>query len=262
MSRERYEIVIAKYGSRRARRGEVFLNETVDPDGEIDMAYYFWVIRNASRTILVDTGFAAGVGIQRGRTVHADPLDLFARLGVAPETAPDIIVSHAHYDHIGNLAAFERSAVTIARAELEFWASPMRRRGDFAALTESSEIDALLAADREGRVIAIDGPFEFAPGVRLIPVGGHTPGQLMVEVETYQGTVLLTSDVIHFDEELERDRPFTFLTDLVAQYAAFDLVRGARDVGTIVISGHDPIALSLGVPMRGLEGLAAVVGGV
>jgi glyoxylase-like metal-dependent hydrolase (beta-lactamase superfamily II) len=263
VSSERYDIVVVKYGSRTSRRRDVFLNHGLSgaPDGEIGMDYFFWVIRGADRTILVDTGFSSAVGTRRGRTPLADPFELFARTGVSPASSPSIVVTHAHYDHIGNLAEFDRSPIYLARAELDFWASPMRGRGEFAALTEATEIDALLAADRDGRVTAVDGEYDLAPGIRLIPVGGHTPGQLMVEVATHAGTVLLTSDVVHYDEELDTDVPFTHLSDLPELLRAFDRVRAARDAGAIVVSGHDPGVLArFGSPLPGLEDLTATIG--
>lgn len=257
---ERYDIVVVQYGARMAPRREVFLNETLDPDREIPMAYYFWVIRGEERTVLVDTGYAAEVGRRRGRDVLADPVELFDRLGVAPDTAPSVIVTHAHYDHIGNLGQFERSQLVIARAELDFWMGPLRTRGDFGALTETGELDALRRATDEGRVTAIDTETDLAPGIRLLPTGGHTPGQLMVLVETHTGPVLLASDAIHYDEEIERDRPFTYTTDLVAQYETFDRIARLRSDGALVVAGHDPAALALGAPLDGLGAPAVVIG--
>lgn len=237
-----HEIAVARFGSRSTRRSEVFRNHahTGLPDAEIGMDYYFWVIRNAERAILVDTGFAVDVGVRRGRTVHVDPREMFGPLGVDPAAAPTVVITHAHYDHLGNLSAFRDSRVIIARAELEFWRGPLAARGEFAALSESDEIAALLTADREGRVVAVDGETEIAPGVRVIPVGGHTPGQLMVLVETHTGPVLLASDVVHYDEELETDVPFAFLSDLPELYRAFDVVRAARAGGATVLAGHEP----------------------
>jgi len=81
-----------------------------------------------------------------------------------------------------------------------------------------------------------------APGIELIQVGGHTPGQAIVTVATAAGPVLLASDAVHYYEELERDRPFAIVANLPDMYAAFDQISElARTPGTRVVAGHDPL---------------------
>ena len=45
-----------------------------EPDAEVEMAYYFWLLRARGETILVDTGFDPEVGERRGRTCPCAPL--------------------------------------------------------------------------------------------------------------------------------------------------------------------------------------------
>jgi glyoxylase-like metal-dependent hydrolase (beta-lactamase superfamily II) len=248
VSKEDYEIVIVKYGTRSTQRGEVFLNGFIHndhSDGAIEMDYYFWVIRNDERAVLVDTGFSAAGGGRRKRTFLLDPIEAFEALGVAPSSAPDVVVTHAHYDHIGNLSLFDRSRVWIARAELNFWSSGMRHRKQFAYSSESDEIDGLIAADYAGRVSSIDDEAEIAPGIRVVRLGGHTPGQLVVLVSTSEGEVLLASDAVHYYEEYDHDRPFVFVHDLEAMYSGFDRIRSFSEfgVGDRIVAGHDPDVL-------------------
>ena len=75
------------------------------PDGPIEMDYYFWVLRSADTLRLVDCGFDPDAGRRRGRTLLIDPIEALSRLAIAPEDVREIIVSHAHYDHIGVLGA-------------------------------------------------------------------------------------------------------------------------------------------------------------
>jgi len=243
-----YEVVIVRYGTRSARRSEVFLNYSLygEPDGPIEMDYFFWVVRNEARTIVVDTGFSRGGGEARGRTMLTDPLEMLASLGVDLGRAPTVVVSHAHYDHIGNLAHFDHSTVVVAEAELEFWNGPHGGRAQFRRSVENEELAALDRAVDEGRVVMFGDRYTVASGVEVIRVGGHTPGQSVILVQTTAGPVLLASDAIHYYEEYERDMPFVSAANLIAMYSGFDIVRSMVDAGQVrhLVTGHDPNTLA------------------
>lgn len=239
-----YEVLIARYGTRLTSRSAVFLNYDVyaEPDAPIRMDYFFWVVRNRHRTVVVDTGFSPSGGAARDRTMLVHPVDAMEALGVHPSEGPTVIVTHAHYDHIGNLAHFERSPVVVADAELAFWNGPHGQRAQFRHLVEQDELDALDRVVKEGRAIIFGDRCAVADGIEVLRVGGHTPGQSMVRVLTAEGPVLLASDAIHYYEEYERDMPFVSASSLVDMYAAFDTVRTMLDSGQVrhLITGHDP----------------------
>jgi len=263
---DKYEIVIVKFGTRQTVRSEVYLNYPLyhEDDGPIGMDYFTWIIRNDERTILVDTGFSAAGGAARNRTTLVPPMEAFAALGIVPEQAPPIVITHAHYDHTGHLSEFPKSEIVIAQAELDFWSGPQAHQPLFHHSVEDDDLAVLRAADAAGRVTAFTGTHSLAPGVEVIQVGGHTPGQSIVLVQTHSGPVLLASDAVHYYEELEREMPFMSVADLVAMYDSFDTIQGMLADGTIttVVSGHDPDTLNRFTPLEGaLTGLAAVVGG-
>src|SRR5215469_13456933 len=62
-----YEVLAVRYGTRQAWAHEVFLNFHAygEPDRPLRMDYFFWVIRGAGRTVVVDTGFSAEAGAAR-----------------------------------------------------------------------------------------------------------------------------------------------------------------------------------------------------
>lgn len=262
---EHYEVVVVRHGTRSARRSEVFLNygQYGEPDAPFTVDYYLWIVRSRSTTVLVDTGFARGPAESRGRQVLIDPVEAYAALGVAPGDAPTVVVTHAHYDHVGNVGHFPRSTIVMSAAELAFWSNPVARKPLIGHFSEPGEIAVLQRADAEGRVQAFTGTVEVAPGVHVTEVGGHTPGQCMVTVPTAVGTVLLTSDAVHFTEELERDMPFVSVTDLPGMYAGLEMVRSLRDTGAVdhVVTGHTAGLLDTLEPWsEELRGVAGVLG--
>ncbi|QJU54145.1 N-acyl homoserine lactonase family protein [Herbiconiux sp. KACC 21604] len=262
---DEYEFTIVKYGTRHGHRAEVYLNYHVhgQPDGPIDMDYFVWVARNDERTILFDTGFSVQGGANRKRSFVAEIPDIYAALGIDMGAEQTLVVTHAHYDHIGNLAAFPKARIVIAQAELDFWLSSMGERAQFAWSTEPEEIDALRRAVDEGRVTTFTDSLEVAPGIELLQVGGHTPGQAVARIRTSDGEVLLASDAVHYYEEYEDDMPFAFVADLPGMYAGFDRIRELLDGGVKhLVCGHDPSTLDRfpAVTDGPLAGIAATIG--
>ena len=174
------------------------------------------------------------------------------------------MITHAHYDHAGNLDLFPRSRVIMSGAEHEFWSGPMAERRQFKHSSEDEDLAQIAAAAAEARLVTFSGRLELAPGVELIEVGGHTPGQSVVKVATDEGAVLLASDAIHYYEEYEDDLPFMFVADLPGMYSAFDTIHEMESSGEIqhLVSGHDPDTLNRFTPVTTgrLAGIAATIG--
>ncbi len=245
-----WEAFAVRFGRHRLRRSAFYLNYAGygEPDDDVTMDYYFWVIRGPAGTIVVDTGFAPEVGRRRGREVLADPMELLGRLGVDASTVRTVVVTHAHYDHIGNLARFPSAEVVMSRREHEFWQGPFAVRGHFAIPTETAELRHLSSLRTTGRLTLVEETYQLAPGVELLEVGGHTPGQLVVLVRGAGGTVALASDAIHTYEEYERDRPFGIVADVPAMYRAYDRIRELEQQGVRVVAGHDPDVMTRFTP--------------
>src|SRR5690242_16438234 len=206
------EVLAVRYGTRVTGKAESYLNFHLygEPDESFEMDYYFWLVRGAGRTVVVDCGFGAGPGTRRGRRMLVDPVEALSGLGVDTAAVDQLVVTHAHYDHIGNLHRFPNAEIVIARREYEFWTGPYAGRFQLAQPTEPAELACLAAAGAQGRLRLVEATLDLAPGIELVVVGGHTPGQLVARV----GSTVLAADAVHFYEELERDRPFFVVADL------------------------------------------------
>jgi glyoxylase-like metal-dependent hydrolase (beta-lactamase superfamily II) len=258
------QVLAVKYGYRVTTRTESYLNFHLygEPDAELGIDYYFWVIRDHAGVVLVDTGFAPAVGDRKRREHYTTPAEVLPALGIGVDDVTAVVVSHAHWDHIGNVRQFPRAQLVMTEAEYAFWTSPLARRAHFAAHSEPDEIALLAQAAKEDRVTLFTGNYALAPGIELTEVGGHTPGQLIASVAVPDGsTAVLASDALHFYEEVERDRPFAIVADLPAMYRAYDtLAQLASQPATRLVAGHDPLVRARFAPYAGAGGPDAASG--
>lgn len=259
-----YQLFAVRYGTRKTKKSEVYLNYHIYgvPDEPIEMDYFFWIAQRGDEITLIDCGFNRASGERRGRTMLHEPVDALLELGIDVGVVSRVVVTHAHYDHIGNLARFPGAEVVISRREFDFWTGPYGRRRQFASSAEPDDIACLEDARRQGRITFVSGEHDVAPGIQVVEVGGHTPGQLVVVASTETGEVILASDAVHYYEEYERDWPFAIVADVEGMYRTFDYLREmTRDGSRALVAGHDPDVMNR-FPGRpdGRAGLAVRVG--
>lgn len=237
------EVYAIRYGTLSMMRSHFFYDYAAygEPDAAIAMDYLFFVIRIAGEIILVDCGFDPEVARRRGRTPLVSAPEGLAELGIGVDDVDRIVITHFHYDHIGNVGLFPNARLIAQHREAMFWSSPVASRPAFANVVEEGELGVLTDAVKSGRLEFVDGSTEIVPGLSVELLGGHTPGQQLVRIEMPHSDIVLASDALHCYEEIEKDRPFSIFTDLAKTYAAFDRLRDIQTSGATIIAGHDPL---------------------
>jgi glyoxylase-like metal-dependent hydrolase (beta-lactamase superfamily II) len=223
---------------------EVF-HHACPEDGPRAMAYYVWLVTGSAGAFLVDTGFGRDVARQRGReqVLRGDPLDALAALGAPAAELTDVVLTHLHFDHCGELARFPRARFWLQRRELAFWTGPAAHRPSFRRVVMSEDLTALVGLNLDGRVRWVDGDATVAPALSLHHVGGHTAGMQVVRVQTAHGAVVLASDASHYYDNLDGDRPYSALDSVSGAHAAFDRLRELAGPGAQIVPGHDPAVM-------------------
>jgi glyoxylase-like metal-dependent hydrolase (beta-lactamase superfamily II) len=251
-----YSVYAVKYATREARSGEHFYGG--DPhDAPMPMDYYVWAVVSPERTIVVDAGFTAEVAARRGRKYLRCPTEGLEALGIDCARVPYIILTHLHYDHVGNLEKFPEATYVVQEAEMAFWTGRYAGRDHFRTIVEVDDIAYLVRENFEGRLRFVAGSEEIVPGIEVHRTGGHSAGLQVVRVKTGRGSVVLASDATHFYANIEQDRPYRIVSDLPRMYGSFDLVHALADSSAHMVPGHDPLVMER-FPAAGkkLEGVA------
>ncbi len=115
-----YEVYAIRYAQMKERTRRDNFIVPIDPhDGPMPMDYFVWLLKSKTRTILVDTGFSAETARIRQRELLRCPIEALAVLGVAPESVQDVVLTHLHYDHAGNLPKLPQARFHLQDAELD-----------------------------------------------------------------------------------------------------------------------------------------------
>ena len=246
MSAERpaYKIYAVKYAHHDRRAAENFIGG--DPhEGAMPLDYYVWAVVGESRVIILDTGFSAEMGKIRGRQHLRDPADGLRGLGIDPLAVEDVVVSHMHYDHIGNHEPFPNARYHVQDREMQYATG---RHMGHDSLRHSFEMDDVLQMVRRlyaKRLVFHDGLSELAPGIELHHIGGHTMGLQAMRVWTERGWVVLAADATHLYANIERARPFPVVYNVAEMLEGHaTLLRLADNALDRVIPGHDPLVMA------------------
>jgi len=240
-----YELYAIKYGQRDGRKPEFF--QGGDPhDAPMALDYFVWAAvspEHPERTVVIDLGFTAATGTRRGRVVRRTPAEGLALLGIDAATVQHVIITHCHFDHVGNIAEFPQATFVIQDEEMAFWTGRYAGKPLFRQIVEPEDVVALVRHNFDGRVRFVADSQEIIPGIAVHRVGGHAAGLQIVTVETARGTVIVASDAAHFYANIEEDRPFSIVNSLPQMYEAFDVIRRLAPSPDHIIPGHDPLVM-------------------
>ena len=137
MSADHYALYAIKYAQLARRSSANFLGGDAH-DTDMPLFYYVWVVQGGGRTVVVDTGFNAEVAHKRGRTITRPVAEGLLALGIDPQNVEHVVVTHLHYDHIGNHALFPTAQDYLQDQEMDFATG---RCMAHAALNHGYEVD-------------------------------------------------------------------------------------------------------------------------
>src|SRR4051812_18111462 len=249
-----HEVYAIRYAHHPRRSPANFIDG--DPHDVLQpLDFFVWAIKGPSGVIVVDTGFDAAMAGRRQRQMVKPVGEGLMAIGIAPDAVETVIVSHMHYDHVGNYDLFPRARYHLQDCEMAYATG---RCMCHMALRLPFEVDDVVAMVRKvfaGRVAFHDGEDEIVPGVTVHHIGGHSKGLQSVRVKTRRGPVVLAADAAHLYAHMETGRIFPITYNVAEVVEGYDTLKKLAASPSHVVPGHDPLVLSrYPAAKAGLEG--------
>jgi N-acyl homoserine lactone hydrolase len=200
----------------------------------IEFSSTCWLIKRGSEWVLWDTGVPqATLNDPEGWSTlpklivyHLDKTitGQLAEIGLKTGDITYVAISHTHGDHIGNVGLFPDSTILMQRVEYSWISSadgPNDNVNQLKALARK-----LLGTPKQLKLLDGDTDVFGDGSVTLISTPGHTPGSqsLLVHLKN-SGFIILSGDVVHLEENFEKDTVPSLNTDKAASIASMDRVR-------------------------------------
>ena len=207
-----YSIWVLEYGFLEdcEKREMIYASQ----DGErIHIPYCYVVLKSRENVAMVDVGFnykdygrflADRAGVRNWR----DPATVLSSVGLGPADVDTIFITHAHYDHFGNVEDFPKAKFYIQEREIAKWTWVMGLPDRMHWMTLAFDPgDILRGVDlaRQQRLTLVDGAMEDAlPGIDLHPAhDSHTYGSMWVTVRNDGESWVLAGDLVYLYDNIK-----------------------------------------------------------
>ena len=222
--------------------GELVMGASMDE--KVDIAMVIWLVRGGGKNILFDSGF------HRDTFLREFPAQGFLRpdeavklAGVKPEEVTDIVISHAHWDHMGGIDLFPKATVWIQGEEFRYYTGDAWQPGGDHGGIDPEDAKKLVRLNTEGRVRLVGGDnIEIFPGIRAYTGARHTYASQYIRVEGNPPYVLASDNCYLYRNLAEHKASATFSD---ADHAA-NIKNQARMIelaGSVdrIVPGHDAL---------------------
>ena len=219
-----------------------------DEQNRIPLVIRPMLIKAGERWVLVETGVDTKPGEKHRKIYRIEEagrlLSALKELGLGPEDIDLVVNTHLHFDHAGlnvvrteeGLVPLFKNARYLVQRQEFFEATHPHERNRGSYLPENVEPVA-----EAGLFEFVEGEAEVLPGLRLVPLPGHTLGQQGVELESEGEKLVYTADLLPTFAHVPL--PYIMAYDLypvtTLETRKTHYPRWAEE-GYLVVTPHDP----------------------
>lgn len=200
-----------EFAATRTARDERFVNVAA---GTLIMSFHSFVVRTSHGNLLVDSCVGNHKTYPTLAEWHQQEFPYIERLAAADLTPDDIdfvCCTHLHGDHVGWntrldsgrwVPTFKNARYLLASDEIGYWENFHATEPD--NMYRHVWHESVLPIIEHGRVDRVASDHEVLPGIRLRPAPGHTPGNVVIDLEDGGKRAVMSGDVVHHPVQIER----------------------------------------------------------
>ena len=200
-----------KYGETQTTERAAFLNG--DKNKNLPVSLLFFLIETGNKKILADVGCDTMPGFEV--TSFKKPIELLSDYGVTADEITNVLITHAHHDHVDCLHYFKKATVYLHKDELT---------------------DAQEYLTENQKVHTFENSACICDGVVIKHIGGHSKGSSIILLSASAGEYVLCGDECYTKENLEKCIPSG------SSYCVeknMDFIKTYRELRYTVILFHD-----------------------
>ncbi|MGM8850484.1 MBL fold metallo-hydrolase [Salinicola halophyticus] len=181
-------------GARSEEGRHLYQKAGLPPEGPSIEPFHAFAIEWQDHLWLIDTGCGQEAGPERGKVPEQ-----LRSIGYAPEDVEGIIITHLHKDHTGGLltpegrARYRNAQLYVGESEMAFWTGSHVPEGNMG----DHKVTKAVLEQYEGRIKVVPDNAVIVPGLKFVPLYGHSPGHTGVMIEDRGQQMLMWADLMH-----------------------------------------------------------------
>lgn len=176
------KITVLKYGESIFEENNMFRGGR--PDVKLPISFVFYLIETENKKILVDVGCDDGAGFEM--SIFQKPILVLEEYGLKASDITDVVITHAHHDHIAAIETYTNAVIHIQKKEYE---------------VGKKHIPAGF------KVHTFDDEFLLCDGVIVRNIGGHSYGSSIVICQSNGKNYIFCGDECYVKACFDRQIP-------------------------------------------------------
>ena len=176
------KIIALKYGESVFEEMHIFKGGS--PEVLLPISFVFYLIETGDKKILVDVGCDDGAGFEM--SIFQKPVHILENYGLAATDITDVVITHAHHDHIAAIQPYCNATIHIQETEYQYGK-------DYIPATSN--------------VHRFEDEFLLTSNIIIKKIGGHTDGSSIVLCHTKDRDYVLCGDECYIKACLDKQIP-------------------------------------------------------